>query len=141
MTRARRERFGIGLRVLLGTAAILAAALPAGCKPPPDKRHVVDAHAGTVSPERGLRLIERTGCGACHEIPGLAWPRGRLGPSLMDFNEVGLIAGELPNTTENLASFIRNAPAIKPGSAMPPMPITPDEARDIAVYLYGTAHE
>ncbi len=29
-----------------------------------------------------------------------------------------------------------NAPVADPGSAMPPMPISEEEARDIAAYLY-----
>lgn len=85
----------------------------------------------------GLAAIERAGCGSCHEIPGLDWPQGRLGPSLAGFDDIGLIAGAVPNTAQNLAAFIRNAPAVKPGSTMPPMPVTEDEARAIAAYLYG----
>ena len=84
-----------------------------------------------------MAAIERAGCGACHEIPGLNWPGGRLGPSLAGFDDIGLIAGAVPNTAQNLAAFIRNAPAVKPGSTMPPMPVSEDEARAIAAYLYG----
>ena len=90
---------------------------------------------------RGLAAIEKAGCGACHEIPGLDWPAGRLGPSLAGFDDVGLIAGQLPNRTDVLAAFIRNAPSVKPGSTMPPMPVTPREAQDIAAYLYGLDHD
>ena len=87
--------------------------------------------------KRGLALIEETACGACHKIPGVDWPQGRTGPSLVGYDDIGLIAGALPNTPENLASFIRNAPEAKPGSTMPPMPVTQTQARDIAAYLYG----
>ena len=105
----------------------------AACKPPPEARYVPDPKAM----ERGLAAIERAGCAACHEIPGIDWPRGRTGPSLARFDDVGAIAGALPNTAEDLAAFVRNAPAAKPGSTMPAMPLSEDEARDVAAYLYG----
>lgn len=105
----------------------------AACKQPPQARYVPDAKAM----ERGLAAIERVGCAACHEIPGVDWPQGGTGPSLLGFDDVGAIAGALPNTADNLAAFIRNAPAAKPGSTMPPMPLSKAEARDVAAYLYG----
>lgn len=116
------------------TIALLAClGALAACKQPPETRQVPDAAAM----ERGLAAIERAGCAACHDIPGLDWPRGRTGPSLAGFDDVGAIAGALPNTAENLAAFVRNAPAAKPGSTMPAMPLSEDEARDVAAYLYG----
>lgn len=60
-----------------------------------------------------------------------------MGPSLVGFDDNGPIAGALPNTAQNLALFVRNAPAAKPGSTMPAMPLTQQEARDVAAYLYG----
>lgn len=116
------------------TIALLAClGALAACKQPPEERQVPDAKAMA----RGLAAIERVGCAACHEIPGLDWPQGRSGPSLTGFDDVGAIAGALPNTPENLAAFVRNAPAAKPGSAMPAMPLSENEARDVAAYLYG----
>lgn len=105
----------------------------ASCGKPPPTQHAPDAEAS----KRGLAAIERVGCGACHEIPGVDWPRGRLGPSLKGFDDVGLIAGTVPNEFELLARFVRDAPALKPDSAMPAMPLSTDEARDVASYLYG----
>lgn len=117
-----------------GPVALVAVlALVGGCKPPPDARGDSDATAE----EKGLALIEATGCGACHEIPGVPWPRGRLGPSLEGFGDRGLIAGKLPKTPANLAAFIRNAPEVEPGSTMPRMPLNATEAADIAAYLLG----
>ncbi len=88
-----------------------------------------------------MAAIRKAGCGSCHEIPGIDWPAGRLGPSLVGFDDVGLIAGQLPNRPPVLAAFIRNAPSVKPGSTMPPMPVTRREAADIATYLYGLDHD
>ncbi len=112
-------------------------ALVGGCKPPPEQRYIAEPAAAA----RGLAAIERAGCAACHRIEGVDWPQGRWGPSLLNYDDAGLVAGALPNTPANLAAFVRNAPAVKPGSTMPPMPVTPAEARDIAVYLLRTKHD
>ena len=114
-------------------AALIATALVSGCKQPPEPRYNPDAS----SVKAGLAAIERAGCGACHEIPGVEWPKGRLGPSLVGYDDTGLIAGAVPNTAQNLAAFVRDAPAVKPDSTMPPMPLTEEEARAIAAYLHG----
>jgi len=113
---------------------VTALVLVAACKPPSDARWPAD-HAAA---ERGLAVIQRVRCAACHDIPGVTWPRGRTGPSLQDFGDRGLIAGTLPNRPDVLAAFVRNAPSVKPGSPMPPMPVTESEASDIAAYLYET---
>lgn len=106
--------------------------LAAACKPPPDEAH----HMPEADPARGLQVMARAGCGSCHTIPGLDWPRGRVGPTLRNFGERNLIAGHLPNRPDVLAAYLRNAPAVLPGTTMPAMPITEGESRDAAAYLY-----
>ena len=91
-----------------------------------------------ASAARGLESIKRAGCGACHVIPGLGWPQGGSAPSLKGFADQGLIAGRLPNRPDNLASFVRDAPAVLPGTTMPAMPLNETQARDVAAYLYAT---
>lgn len=110
------------------TALLLLTA----CKPPTDARWPADPAAA----KRGLAVIERVQCAACHEIKGIAWPQGRTGPPLLEVGNRGLIAGAVPNRPDLLAAFVRNAPTVKPGSPMPPMPLTEAEARDVAAYLY-----
>lgn len=90
----------------------------------------------TADAANGRAVIERVGCGSCHAIPGIAWPRGAAGPALEGLPARALIAGALPNRPDVLAAYIRNAPALVPGSGMPAMPVSADEARDIAAYLY-----
>jgi len=107
--------------------------LVTACKPPEEPRYVPDS---TLA-EQGRTVIEQAGCAACHVVPGISWPAGRIGPSLKGFDDIGLIAGAVPNTAENLAAFLRNAPAVKPGSTMPPIPISEEQARAAAAYLYG----
>lgn len=87
-------------------------------------------------PERGLQIMSEAGCGACHDVPGLDWPRGQVGPPLSGMGGRALIGSGLPNRPETLIPYLMNAPAVDPGSPMPPMPISQEEARDIAAYLY-----
>lgn len=89
-----------------------------------------------ADPARGRLAIERVGCGACHTIEGISWPRGKAGPELRGLAGRGLVAGTLPNRPDVLAAFVRDAPALVPGIAMPAMPLTEREARDVAAYLY-----
>ncbi len=115
----------------------MLAAMSAACKPPPEARHEPDPAAQA----RGRAIVAAAGCAACHAFPDIDWPKGRAGPDLSVFDGRGPIAGALPNTAANLAAFVRNAPAAKPGSPMPAMPITQAEARDVAAYLYGIADD
>lgn len=85
---------------------------------------------------RGKEAIERVGCGSCHSIPGVRWPKGEAAPALEGMAERALIAGRLPNEPEVLAEFVRNAPALVPGTTMPAMPLSEQESRDVAAYLY-----
>jgi mono/diheme cytochrome c family protein len=104
----------------------------AACKPPPDDRQSMPM----ASTANGKQVIEQVGCGSCHVIPGVDWPKGEVGPALAGLAGRALIAGKLPNRPDMLAAYIRNAPAFVPGSGMPAMPLTEAEARDIAAYLY-----
>ncbi len=103
----------------------------AACEAPPVDRHPMPQ----ADPERGRLAMNRTGCGSCHRIPGV-WPEGSVGPSLEAFAQQTLIAGRLPNRADVLAEFVRDAPRYVPGTGMPAMPLTEEEARDVAAYLY-----
>lgn len=87
-------------------------------------------------PAEGLRLIRSQGCGACHDIPGVAWPKGRTGRSLAGVGARPMIAGRLPNQPAVMAAFVRDAPSLLPDTGMPPMLLSEAEARDVAAYLY-----
>lgn len=91
--------------------------------------------ADTRAIARGKDAAERLGCGACHTMPGIVWPRGNVGPNLADFGDRALIAGKFPNRPELLAKFVRHAPSLVPGTAMPAIPMHDEEARDIAAWL------
>jgi L-cysteine S-thiosulfotransferase len=110
--------------------SVLIAA--AGCA---DKTDLPRQLAG-ADPERGRRTVERVGCAACHRIPGVAWPRGRVGGSLDGFARRPLIAGRLPNQPQILVQWLQDAPSLSPGTGMPPVALSTSQARDVAAYLY-----
>ena len=88
------------------------------------------------SAAEGKRIVADEACGVCHAIPGIRGARGVVGPPLYFWSRRTYIAGELPNTPENLVRWIQNPRAIEPKTAMPNLGLTEDQARDVAAYLY-----
>ena len=87
-------------------------------------------------PENGRLLLRQFGCGSCHEIPNVATAQGKVGPPLAGIAHRVYVAGVLPNTPENLASFIRHPERHAPRTAMPNLGVTEAHARDMVAYLY-----
>jgi cytochrome c1 len=86
--------------------------------------------------KRGRSAIERHGCAACHVIPGVSNPGSHVGPSLDRIATRGYIGGVLANTPENMLRWLRDPPAVDPRTAMPKIPMTEQETRDMSAYLY-----
>ena len=114
-----------------GAWLLLACFGLAACDGPPDRTPTL----GDADAAKGLQLVTDKGCVACHTFPDVKWPRGGLGPSLDGFARQGLIAGRLPNQPGVLMQFVRNAPGLVPGTAMPAITMTDQEARDVTAYL------
>lgn len=106
--------------------------LASACKPPPDQQQFMPV----ADAKQGKAAIERVGCASCHSIRGIDWPKGEAGPPLEGFAARAMIAGRVPNEPELLARFVRNAPEIVPAATMPAMPLSEEESRDVAAYLY-----
>ena len=90
------------------------------------------AQAAGNSPgaSEGERLFAHHGCAGCHSVRGTTGPAS-LGPDLTLFGARQTVgAGTLANTAENVARFIRNPSAVKPGAKMPAFDMLPEE--DIA---------
>ena len=85
---------------------------------------------------RGEVLLFAFGCGACHIIPGVVGASGTIGPPLDGFGRRVYIAGKLPNRPENLLRWIQDPQGVEPGTAMPNLLVSDDEARHMAAYLY-----
>jgi cytochrome c1 len=85
---------------------------------------------------RGRDVIDHYRCGACHTIPGIPNANGLVGPPLLWFGRRTFIAGELPNKPENLVRWVESPKSVEPGTAMPTLGLSEQEARDVAAYLY-----
>jgi len=73
-------------------------------------------------------------CITCHTIQGVSV--GVVGPNLTHVGSRHYIAaGLLENTPTNIAKWVSNPPAVKPGALMPVLGLSPDEARALAAYL------
>lgn len=85
----------------------------------------------------GQQLVGQKGCGACHVIPNVPGAQGVIGPSLAGVASRNRIAGgAVPNNgPDDLKRWIMNPPALKPGTAMPNLGLTDDEATKIVAYL------
>jgi len=59
-----------------------------------------------------------------------------VGPPLFWFSRRTYIAGELPNTPENLVRWVRTPRLVEPATAMPTVGLDDQQARDVAAYLY-----
>ena len=126
-------------------AAILCAALAIGAvafvakQGDESSRRRIDTAAALTGgdPSRGAAYIEREGCGACHEIPGIPGAHGRVGPSLEGVGVRVFLAGVVPNTPDNLVHWIRAPRELSPRTAMPNLGLDDGAARDIAAFLYA----
>lgn len=122
--------------ILNGALLLLAAAcLPAiGCahgQTPPGF-----SESGGGNSQVGKELMVSKGCGACHVIPGVQGARGLVGPPLYFYGRRTIIAGELPNTPDNLVRWLKDPKQVEPGTAMPDLGLNDQQARDMVAYLY-----
>lgn len=95
----------------------------------------------TPQEEAGLKVFMTKGCTACHSIQGVAEiaPGARTltaGPNLTHIGmRTGIAANTLPNTPANLARWIKDPQALKPGALMTNLHLNDQEAADVAAYL------
>lgn len=85
----------------------------------------------------GQMLIASKPCVGCHTIPGIPGANGTVGPNLAGVASRTTIAGgAVPNNgPDDLKAWIMNPPAKKPGTLMPNLGLTDDEATKIVAYL------
>jgi cytochrome c oxidase subunit 2 len=84
----------------------------------------------------GQRLVTTGTCAGCHTIRGTP-AAGQVGPDLTHIGSRSTIAAvTLPNSLGNLAGWIANAQAIKPGVVMPvTTQLTGAQLRAVAAYV------
>jgi len=88
------------------------------------------------SPAARGREVFRTGaCVGCHTIRGLS--AGTIGPDLTHVGSRRSLAGGMlvPNTPEHLARWLKDPPAVKPGSLMPDLRLSDADVAALVAYL------
>ncbi|MEZ2410662.1 cytochrome c family protein [Bosea sp. RCC_152_1] len=88
-------------------------------------------------PARAPALLRRYGCGGCHTISALNGADGKVAAPLDAFAQRVFIGGAARNSPDNLVRWIVSPQSLSPRSAMPATGITPEEARDVAAFLYA----
>jgi cytochrome c oxidase subunit 2 len=83
----------------------------------------------------GQQVFLGSACVYCHNIEGTN-ASGDLGPDLTHvMSRRTLGAGILENTLGNMAGWVVDAQAIKPGNLMPPMDLNAEELSALLAYL------
>jgi cytochrome c oxidase subunit 2 len=86
----------------------------------------------------GLELFTNAGCIACHAIEGVEGAEQEVGPDLSHFGSRQVLAGGiLQNTPEELARWLADPPAVKPGSKMPDYNLTDEQIEALVTYLHS----
>jgi cytochrome c oxidase subunit 2 len=117
--------------------SVLPAVSPAPVPGAPAPAAPPQPAPGGGDPAVGAQLIVQKGCPACHTIPGIPGANGTIGPNLGGVaSRTSIAGGAVPNNGPNdLKAWIMNPPALKPGTIMPNLGLTDQEATNIVAYL------
>jgi cytochrome c len=118
-------------RVLLEWTVVLVL-LVGGCSAAPLTR---SQQVGSGEPEIGRRLLSDYGCVSCHVVPGIDAEPAYVGPPLDHWGKRSYIAGALSNNEQNLVRWITGPQDVEPGTAMPDLDVSEQDATNIAAYL------
>lgn len=85
--------------------------------------------------QRGAQVFANGACVTCHAIRGTA-AQARVGPELTHVgSRRSIAANTLTNTPENLARWLRNPQAVKPGNLMPNQNLNEQDIAALVAYL------
>ena len=126
-----RDQFGrlMGLLILISLTGCTAMA------------ETNDAPVLSGDIEAGRIALTAYGCHSCHKIPGVVGANSLVGPPLTGWAERAYIAGALPNEPNHLVAWIQYPQAIEPGTAMPNLGVTEEDAVNMSAYLYTLRHD
>ncbi len=83
---------------------------------------------------QGRQVFTTNACIGCHAVQGVSG--GQIGPDLTHFASRKTIAGGmLSNTPENLSRWLKDPPAVKPGSLMPNLKLADAQVAALTAYL------
>lgn len=121
------------LATVVATLAALLLILGA-CTPAPQQARDLEVTGGDA--DRGRIVYLEYGCASCHATPDVPSVRQGVGPDLDELPDRLYLAGQVPNRPEELIRWIRHPQQIVPGTLMPDLGVTEQDARDIAAFLY-----
>jgi cytochrome c1 len=129
----------LAIMLLVGCGpAATPTATPRAGSPEPEPARLTPAPNVPGDATNGRRLVIGKGCGGCHTVRGVADATGVVGPNLTNVALRPTLAAEtIQNSPENMVRWIMDPPALKPGTAMPKLGLTEEEARDITALLYS----
>jgi cytochrome c oxidase subunit 2 len=85
--------------------------------------------------QRGAQVFANGACITCHTVRGTP-AQARVGPDLTHFGaRRSIAANTLTNTPENLARWLRNPQAVKPGNLMPNLNLSDQDIQALVAYL------
>lgn len=91
--------------------------------------------ATTPMQKAGEQVFMSSQCASCHTIAGTA-ASGMIGPNLTHVaSRTALASDTISNTPKNLAAWIRNPQAIKPGVVMPDLGLSRKQVSEVVAYL------
>ena len=100
-----------------------------------DAQLLAAAQPANTQLARGQQVFMTSTCIMCHRIQGTD-AGGAVGPDLTHVaSRQTIAAGTLQNTRDNLANWILDSQAIKPGNRMPPNPLNSEELSALLDYL------
>jgi cytochrome c oxidase subunit 2 len=84
----------------------------------------------------GRELFFSLACVGCHTIDGTT-AKGKVGPNLTHLMSRKSIAGGVlsPVNEENLTRWLKNPPAVKPGTLMPNLNLSDQQIHDLVLFL------
>ena len=92
---------------------------------------------GPAPAAQGAKLFAQLTCANCHSVNGTNG-QPNVAPDLAHLSQRRTLgAGVLENTPANLLRWLKNPQAIKPGSLMPNLQLSDEQARELGQYLEG----
>ena len=86
-------------------------------------------------PAAGRRALDQYACTTCHQIPRVTGATKHVGPPLGGMASRTYIGGALANTHANMVRWLQSPPRAQPGTAMPDLGVSEQDAHDLAAYL------
>jgi cytochrome c len=141
--RASRPGFRAALIGLTAAATLaLAACAPPSAPPASAAKDAKPAASsgGTITGDaaNGRTLFTAKGCIACHTAQGVQGATGTIGPNLNGIGDPArkpTLTDGGRNTPEHIREWIKDPQKLKPGTMMPNLQLTDQEADDLTALL------